>query len=153
MTAPKPLEIPSELALRNPVGAKTAPTICQVASKGIAETWEFNDLNDPGFGCCPRALRRAPSTISTDFALICFYFGRIIYPVDKNRGNTWACLPGQPGIQIQPGKQITKITKITKYELWKLYKLQNKILKLLKFSFVQSGMDFDIIGVFCTINC
>ena len=58
------------------------------------------------------------------------------YPVDKNQVSTQACLPGQPGIQIQPGKTITKFTKNTKntkYELWKLYKLQHNILSLYDF--------------------
>ena len=59
-------------------------------------------------------------------------------PVDKNRVSTRACLPGQPGIQIQLGRQITNFTKITqytKYELWKLYKLQNIRLDLIYFRF------------------
>ena len=56
------------------------------------------------------------------------------YPVDKNRVSTRACLPGQPGIQIQPGKRNTKFTKftiITKYGLWKLYKPPNKKVEFL----------------------
>ena len=42
-----------------------------------------------------------------------------IYPVDKNRVSTQACLPGQPGIQIQPGIYFYKIYKHYKiYKIW-----------------------------------
>ena len=42
-----------------------------------------------------------------------------LYPVDKNQVSTRACLPGQPGIQIQPGKNSYNIYKNYKgYKIW-----------------------------------
>ena len=68
--------------------------------------------------------------------------------MDKNEVSTRACLPGQPGIQIPPGKQFKQITKITKYEVWKLYKLQNNLKKKKHMLFVlEVGMNFCIFGV------
>ena len=65
------------------------------------------------------------------------------YLVDKNRVSTRACLPGQQGIQIQPGKKLQILQKLQKLQNMIYGKYINNKIKFgyyfLEFSRISNG--------------